>query len=97
MSADRSPPSPTGASPDGSIPQLGRPRSASFGKWLIACGIVLGLIMSAVFATCIYVAVTGPDTKVLPGRQVPEKFVSQIRKLNLLENEDGGFVKRAIR
>ena len=35
--------------------------------------------------TCVYIGATGPDTKAIPGRQIPARFVSQIRNLKLLE------------
>ena len=41
--------------------------------------------MGAVCATCLYVGTVGPDTKVLSGRQVPARFLAQIRELDLLE------------
>ena len=65
--------------------QASPPRMSSVVKWLVVCGLVFGLLTFGLFATCIYVALTSPDTKVLPGRQVPARFVSQIRKLDLLE------------
>ncbi|MEE9295652.1 MAG: hypothetical protein V3W34_11915 [Phycisphaerae bacterium] len=57
-------------------------------KWFAICGIVLGAVTLAIFATCIYIGVQGPDTKVLSGRQLPARFMAQIRALNLLEPEE---------
>ena len=36
----------------------------------------------------VYIAAAGPDTRVLPGRQVPAKFASRIRDLDLLEPDE---------
>jgi len=37
------------------------------------------------FAVLVYFAAMSPETAVIPGRQVPVKYLSQIKKLNLLE------------
>ena len=44
--------------------------------------------MGAVCATCLYVGAVGPDTKVMSGRQVPARFLAQIRKLEVLEPDE---------
>ncbi len=71
--------------PEQGSPQAPAPKPSRFLRWLLICGIVFAVGMSALFATCIYIGMRGPDTKVLPGRQVPARFTAQIRKLNLLE------------
>ncbi len=66
-------------------PQTPRSQSSRILKWLLICGLVFGAVMLALFGTCIYVGVRGPDTRVLPGRQVPARFMAQIRRLDLLD------------
>lgn len=63
-------------------------RMSSLVKVLIIFGIVLVLSFTALTATCLYFVAQGPDTKVLPGRQVPARFVSQIRSLGVLEADE---------
>ena len=57
-------------------------------KWLVIGAIVVGLGVLALFATCMYIGVAGPSTKVLPGRQVPRRYVEKIRELDLLESDE---------
>ena len=73
------------AHPYPNVPSPQRPRSSRLVKWLIIGLVVFGLAILALFATCLYIGVSGPDTKVLPGRQVPAKFIAQIRTLDVLE------------
>jgi hypothetical protein len=35
--------------------------------------------------TCILLFAQGPDTKVLGGRQIPKRYVQQIRSLGILD------------
>lgn len=44
--------------------------------------------MFALCGMCMYVGMVGPDTKVLPGRQLPARFLAQIRELNVLEPDE---------
>ena len=69
-------------------PHLPPQRSTGLVKWLVIGAIVFGLAILSLFATCIYIGMAGPATKVLPGRQVPARFLEQIRKLNLLEPDE---------
>jgi len=66
-------------------PQTRSSHSSSILKWLLICGIAIGSVILALFGTCVYIGVQSPDTRVLPGRQVPARFMAQIRKLDLLE------------
>ena len=61
------------------------PRSSSTVKWLVIGAIVLGVPVFALCTAATYVVTFGPDTKVLPGRQVPARFLAEIRRLELLE------------
>ena len=74
--------------PCSGVPQPPPPRSSGVVKWLVIGGIAFGSVILALTATCIYIGVVGPDTKVLPGAQVPARFGAQIWKLNLLEPDE---------
>lgn len=62
-----------------------KPRRPRVVKWLIVLGTLAVLGMGGVCATCMYVGMVAPDTKVLSGRQIPKKFMDQIRDLDVLE------------
>lgn len=57
-------------------------------KILFGCG-TSSLIFLALIASLIAIVSIGPDTSVYPGHQIPKKYLSTIRSLNLYqENED---------
>ena len=60
-------------------------RASGWGKWLVIVAIVFGLGFFGMFATCLYIGIATPGTKVLPGRQLPSKYKTQIGKLGILE------------
>ncbi|MCG8405611.1 MAG: hypothetical protein MI923_10480 [Phycisphaerales bacterium] len=57
-------------------------------KVLIGVGIGVGVMVFVVFSILAYIGMKGPDTKVVPGRQLPARFVSEIQGLNLLEQRE---------
>jgi len=61
---------------------------SSWVKWLVALLVGFALSVGALFGTCVYVGMQGPDTKVLAGRQVPARFVDQIRGLGILDADE---------
>jgi len=84
MSADGGPPF-IDPMPGQPVMTTRRWRMPVWAKVLIVFGVMGVLTFGGVVGTCLYVGALTPDTRVLPGRQVPARFVSQIRKLNLLE------------
>ncbi len=55
-------------------------------KVLLIVGGAFGVITVVVCGGIIYVFSKSPDTRVLPGRQIPTRFVEQIDKLAVLED-----------
>lgn len=62
--------------------------SAKPRKWLWVLGGSVAVLTAAVMALLVYSILVGPDTKVVPGPQVPQEYVSQIRGLGLLDSDE---------
>ncbi len=65
------------------------PRKSNVIKWVIV--LVIGVPVSvcvAIGAVCMYIGAMSPDTKVLSGRQVPARFIRQIRDLGVLQADE---------
>jgi hypothetical protein len=56
-------------------------------KVLIGCGTSI-LIFLALIASLIVIVSIGPDTSVYPGHRIPKKYISTIRSLNLLQEDE---------
>ena len=54
-------------------------------KWLWILGGVFAFLAVALVGLLVYAFIVGPDIEVVPGAQVPQKFLSKIRALDLLE------------
>ncbi len=54
-------------------------------KWLWILGGSVAAAGALVIAGLMYIGLMGPGTKVIPGAQVPGRFVSQVRDLGLLD------------
>ena len=54
-------------------------------KWLWTVGGVFAFLAVALVGLLVYAFIVGPDIEVVPGAQVPQKFLSKIRALDLLE------------
>jgi hypothetical protein len=50
----------------------------------LGCAAIVGVIVIALFV----VGSIGPDTSVYPGRQIPKRFLTTIRSLNLLKDDE---------
>lgn len=65
------------------------PRSSGSRVWifvLIGCGGLLALFMLLGFGFLVWVGMNSPDTAVIPGPQVPEKFMTLVRETGVLED-----------
>ena len=54
-------------------------------KWLWILGGSVTFVVVVLLSLVMYVGIVGPGTEVAPGAQVPERFLSTIRALDLLE------------
>ena len=54
-------------------------------KWLWILGGVFAFLAVALVGILVYAFMVGPDIEVVPGAQVPQRFLSKIRALDLLE------------
>ncbi len=54
-------------------------------KWLWILGGSVTFVVVVLLSLVIYVGIVGPDIEVVPGAQLPERFLSKIRALDLLE------------
>ena len=54
-------------------------------KWLWTVGGVFAFLAVALVGLLVYAFIVGPDIEVVPGAQVPQRFLSKIRALDLLE------------
>ena len=54
-------------------------------KWLWILGGSVTFVVVVLLSVVMYVGIVGPSTEVIPGAQVPERFLSKIRALDLLE------------
>lgn len=73
----------------GVAPGPAPPRKSNVIKWVIV--LVIGVPVSvcvAIGAVCMYIGAMSPDAKVLSGRQVPARFVRQIRDLGVLQADE---------
>jgi len=57
-------------------------------KWLWVLGGMASLAGLALLAGLIYIGSVSPDTAVVPAAELPERFVTRIRELSLLEPEE---------
>lgn len=64
------------------------PRRSRIVKWLIGAAVVVALGFFVLAGSCLYIGLMAPDTKVLSGRQVPARYVGQVRELGVLEPDE---------
>ena len=69
------------------VPTHGAPRGQvpSSYDFKLALGIAGVIIVGAVLSPLVYIGAVGPDTTVVAGAQLPERFTEQIRGLGVLE------------